>query len=80
MENIYRKIINTLNSNTPPSYEAFFSTLATATEVLDNEITSYRQKNEQENAGSVLDFTQDKDLPLIIIPDIQARTDFIKNI
>jgi len=80
MENIYRKIINTLNSNTPPSYEAFFSTLATATEVLDNEITSYRQKNEQENAGSVLDFTQDKDLPLIIIPDIHARTDFIKNI
>ena len=80
MENIYRKIINTLNSNTPPSYEAFFSTLVTATEVLDNEITSYRQKNEQENAGSVLDFTQDKDLPLIIIPDIHARTDFIKNI
>jgi hypothetical protein len=80
MENIYRKIINTLNSNTPPSYEAFFSTLATATEVLDNEITSYRQKNDQENAGSVLDFTQDKDLPLIIIPDIHARTDFIKNI
>ena len=80
MENIYRKIINTLNSNTPPSYEAFFSTLVTATEVLDNEITSYRQKNEQENAGSVLDFTQDKDLPLIIIPDIHARTNFIKNI
>ena len=80
MENIYRKIINTLNSNTPPSYEAFFSTLVTATEVLDNEITSYRQKNDQENAGSVLDFTQDKDLPLIIIPDIHARTDFIKNI
>ena len=80
MENIYRKIINTLNSNTPPSYEAFFSTLATATEVLDNEITSYRQKNDQENAGSVLDFTQDKELPLIIIPDIHARTDFIKNI
>ena len=80
MENIYRKIINTLNSNTPPSYEAFFSTLVTATEVLDNEITSYRQKNEQENAGSVLDFTQDKDLPLIIIQDIHARTDFIKNI
>ena len=80
MENIYRKIINTLNSNTPPSYEAFFSTLVTATEVLDNEITSYRQKNEQEKAGSVLDFTQDKDLPLIIIPDIHARTDFIKNI
>lgn len=80
MENIYRKIINTLNSNTPPSYEAFFSTLVTATEVLDNEITSYRQKNDQENTGSVLDFTQDKDLPLIIIPDIHARTDFIKNI
>ena len=80
MENIYRKIINILNSNTPPSYEAFFSTLVTATEVLDNEITSYRQKNDQENAGSVLDFTQDKDLPLIIIPDIHARTDFIKNI
>lgn len=80
MENIYRKIINTLNSNTPPSYEAFFSTLVTATEVLDNEITSYRKKNDQENAGSVLDFTQDKDLPLIIIPDIHARTDFIKNI
>ena len=80
MENIYRKIINTLNSNTPPSYEAFFSTLVTATEVLDNEITSYRQKNDQENAGSVLDFTQDKDLPLIIIPDIHARTNFIKNI
>ena len=80
MENIYRKIINTLNSNTPPSYETFFSTLVTATEVLDNEITSYRHKNDQENAGSVLDFTQDKDLPLIIIPDIHARTDFIKNI
>jgi len=80
MENIYRKIIKTLTSNTPPSYETFFSVLVSATDILDNEITSYRQRNEIENAGSLLDFTQDKDLPLIIIPDIHARTDFIKNI
>lgn len=80
MENIYRKIIKTLTSNTPPSYETFFSALVSATDILDNEITSYRQRNEIENAGSLLDFTQDKDLPLIIIPDIHARTDFIKNI
>ena len=80
MENIYRKIINALNSNTPPSYETFFSTLVSVTDILDNEITEYRQKNIQENAGSLLDFTKDKNLPLIIIPDIHARTNFIKNI
>ena len=47
--------------------------------VLENENTDYRESFPAGKPGGLLDFTQ-LSLPLVIIPDIHARSDFLQNI
>lgn len=47
--------------------------------VLENENTDYRESFPAGKPGGLLDFTK-RNLPLVIIPDIHARSDFLQNI
>ena len=80
MKNIYQEISKSLNLQMPPSYEYLYSLLDKATDILDSEDKSYRPDANDKSLGAMLDFTNEKSLPTIIIPDIHARTNFIKNI
>lgn len=80
MKNIYQEISKSLNLQTPPSYEYLYSLLDRVTDILDSEDKSYRPEASDESLGAMLDFSNEKSLPTIIIPDIHARTNFIKNI
>ena len=62
-----------------PSYEFLFSLTSKVCDVLANESQSYRPSDCVGEPGSLLDFS-DEDVPVIIVPDIHARPDFIKNI
>ncbi len=73
---------NCLELQTLPSYDFLYSLLQKACEILSGEITEYRPANCMEQPGSLLQLYQ-KDsrcLPVVIVPDIHARPDFLKNI
>ena len=65
-----------------PSYEFISSLVKNTCTVLANESVSYRPANCVGQPGSLLKlYEEDKRcLPVVIIPDIHARPDFIKNI
>ena len=47
---------------------------------LASESEAYRPRNDEGNAGSLLDFSSSKALPLIVVPDLHARYDFLLNV
>jgi hypothetical protein len=50
---------------------------------LASESESYRPRNHEGNAGSLLDFSDKakcEELPLIVVPDIHGRYDFLRNV
>ncbi len=60
-----------------PSHE-YISTLSeNASSILENELTQYRPADTNGKPGSLLELS---DLPALIIPDLHARPDFIKDI
>ena len=64
-----------------PSTKTISSLAQTVCEVLSSDNESYRPLNCMGEPGSLLDFTKDSfSLPTILVPDIHARPDFIKNI
>ena len=65
-----------------PSYEFIFSLVKNVCAILANESSSYRTENCVGQPGSLLKLYDDNKrcLPAVIIPDIHARPDFIKNI
>ena len=65
-----------------PSYEFISSLVKKTCTVLANESESYRPANCVGQPGSLLQLydEQSRCLPVVIVPDIHARPDFIKNI
>ena len=61
-----------------PSYDFVFSLAKKVCSVLSAESDLYRPKNCVGEPGALLELN--KDLPAIIIPDIHARPDFVRNI
>lgn len=61
------------------SKKELFSLCKEAVQILQNEITSYRKQVEEIDGmpGSLLDFTDEKKLDLIIVPDLHARKELI---
>lgn len=61
------------------SKKELFSLCNETVEVLQNEITSYRKQVEEidEMPGSLLDFTKEKKLDLVVVPDLHARKELI---
>lgn len=66
-----------LNLKALPSYDFIFSLADKACKVLLKENVSYRPQNCLGEPGSLLELP---DLPAVLVPDIHARPDFIKNI
>lgn len=60
-----------------PEYEYISSLAERASNVLENEITSYRPVDINGNPGSLLELN---DLPVVIIPDLHARPKFLLDI
>ena len=61
-----------------PSYDFISSLSNIASELLENEIADYRVPATDGNPGSLIELKNK--LPSIIVPDIHARPEFIKNI
>ena len=80
MEKLLKSILKTLSLSQLPLHDSVSSIINDASSILENETKSFRPLNQDAKPGSLLDFTQSDNLPLIIIPDIHARNYFIKNI
>lgn len=61
-----------------PSHDYLFSLLDKTSSLLEQEICLYRPASSEGTAGSLLEFNSKK--PVIIVPDIHARPDFLLNI
>lgn len=62
-----------------PSHDEISKIAGETSSILENEITDYREESSDGIPGGLLDFSSDS-LPLIVVPDIHARPDFIFNI
>ncbi|MCQ2592171.1 MAG: metallophosphoesterase [Treponema sp.] len=70
-----------LEMNELPSHNFLSILIDKAATVLEDEITDYRPLSTTGCPGSLLDFSGQKaDLPVVLVPDIHARPDFLKNI
>ena len=68
-----------LQSDSLPDYEYLFDILIQVTSVLDKENTSYRQlASDGETLGGLIEFNDN--LPMIVLPDLHARYDFLQNL
>ena len=66
-----------LQSDSLPDYQYLFDILIEVTSVLDEEKTSYRQTSSNGKLGSLIEFNDN--LPIIVLPDLHARYDFLQN-
>ena len=78
-ESFKDRITEYFNSKELPSHDFIFELLNSAVSVIENEITYYRKASSSKTPGGLLDFLQNP-LPTIIVPDLHARTYFLKNI
>ena len=63
-----------------PDHDYLFSVADSAASVLENEICSYRPASDFNTLGGLLDFSGGEKLPLVIVPDLHARSYFLRNI
>ncbi len=59
-----------------PGEDEFLSFLDESINSLENENSSYRPRNSEENCGGLLDFSLETK-PVIVVPDLHGRTDFL---
>ena len=78
MHNSSYSVLECCDFNQVPSHDYLFDLLDKVTTVLEQEITEYRPADSNGNPGGLL--ILDKDIPSVIVPDIHARPNFIKNI
>lgn len=62
-----------------PSHDEIFSLSEKMCSVLEEEKTVYRAVNEKGEPGALLNFT-DKEIPVLLVPDLHARPQFLHNI
>lgn len=80
-KNLYQRIEEYCSLNNLPDHDLLFYLSEKASTILENEPKIFRPWSKKGEPGGLLDFTSyKKRLPLIIVPDIHARTYFIKNI
>lgn len=75
----FKQIEDILKSKTLPEHDNLFELLENVSNVLDDERKSYRPLASNKNSGSLIDFTSST-IPVLVIPDIHARPDFLLNI
>lgn len=79
---IDKTLLQILNSHALPSAEYLVNLAHSATLTLQNEQNSYRPHTPEKTAGGLLDFAgkNAKCLPIIVVPDLHARSYFLVNI
>lgn len=78
MQKKISKVKKYLTQKELPSYENLFSLLDEVSIVLENEEVSYRPLNSEGNRGALIELKEN--IPVIIVPDIHSRPNFILNI
>lgn len=74
-----KEVQEILNQTGLPSHDFVFDLCNITSTILENEKEVYRPEADSGEAGSLLDF-RNKNLPLVVIPDIHARPDFLSHI
>lgn len=63
-----------------PEHDYLFTLADAAATTLETEVNSWRPANSLGGLGGLLDFSKEEKLPLIIVPDLHARSYFLRNI
>lgn len=79
MQKRIKDVQEILNQTGLPSHDKVFELCNIVSTILENEIGDYRPVSDSGDAGSLLDF-RDRSLPMIVVPDIHARPDFLLHI
>jgi len=79
MDKELSQLKNILFSKKLPEHQEIFDFAQSCSEILEQEVSFYRENSVEDIPGSLLDFSSDP-LPMVVIPDIHARPDFIANI
>ena len=74
-----KQIKNILKEKKLPSHEFILNLASDVSEILEKEVTDYRQKSSDEMPGSLLDFQKDN-ISMVVVPDLHGRPDFLFNI
>ena len=75
----YLEIKRTLCGNSLPKYDYLFDLTDKVSAILECEKTSYRPLDQKGSAGALVDFQKDR-LPLVVVPDLHARPEFLMNL
>jgi len=76
----YNKIHELYAEQRLPSYDELLKTADRTASVLDAEDEVYCPRARNGKPGALLDFTKLPELPLIVVPDLHARTYFLLNV
>lgn len=76
---LYKKLKYISLAKKLPSHDYLASLCARTLSVLENENPAYRPRSSSGGTGGLLDFRK-APLPLVVVPDIHARSDFLWNI
>ena len=79
-EEITKTLSVLFNAETLPSHEYLFNLADKVSSLLESEKTSYRPEADNGTLGALLDFTSEEELPVLIIPDLHARSYFLSHI
>lgn len=79
MNKKFKELQEILNYTGLPDHDYLFDLLNVASTILENEKYEYRPQADSGEPGSLLDF-RNNSLPIIVVPDIHARPDFLSNI
>lgn len=79
MQKRLRQLEQVLKQNEFPTHDFVFELANEVSFTLEKEKTDYRPLDDEGLAGSLLDFSK-SNVPIIVIPDIHARPEFILNI
>lgn len=79
MTDFLSQIKKSLFSQVLPSHSELFDLAQQVSDILDAEISTYRESSIEEIPGALLDF-YGTSLPVLVVPDIHARPGFIFNI
>lgn len=74
------KLHNLYQQEKLPEHDYLFNLADRTASVLENEDASYRPYTEEGKPGALLDFMKAPPLPLVVVPDLHARSYFLLNV
>ena len=79
-ESLRQRILSYRDCADIPSEEDLMTLLDRTLSVLESESADYRPSASDGSAGGLLDFSRMEECPVVIVPDLHARPDFIINL